>query len=75
MVMYHKGSFRGGSNIYHNHILCEDKIVIPSIIKSYVLHWYHMYTLHTGMDRVEAMILQHLYWYEIIKADRIQDIL
>ena len=46
---YHKGSFCGVSNIYINLIMCEDKIVIQSILKSCVLHWYHTYILHPGM--------------------------
>ena len=58
---YHKGSFRGGSNIDLNLIICEDKIIILEMIQSCVLHWYHAYILHPGMDRPEAMILQHLY--------------
>ena len=48
---YHKGSFRGGSNSDFNLITCEDNIVIPSKLQSYVLHWYHTYLLYPGMDR------------------------
>ena len=66
--MYHKGSFRGGSNIGLKLILCKYKFVIPSKIQSYVLHWYHTYLLHPGMDRTEAMIRQHLYWPKIRDA-------
>ena len=44
--MYHKGSFHGGSNSYINLIMYEDRIVNPSKLQSYVLHWYHMYLLH-----------------------------
>ena len=62
---YHKGSFCGGRNNNLNLITCEDEIVIPSKIQSYVLHWYHKYLLHPVMDRTEAMILQHLYWPDI----------
>ena len=58
--MYHKGYFRGGSNIDLKLITCKDKIVIPSKLQSYVVHWYHTYFLHTGIDRTEAMICQHL---------------
>ena len=36
---YHKGSFSGGRNIDFNLITCKDKIVIPSKLQSYVLHW------------------------------------
>ena len=43
---YQKVSFRGGININLNLIICEDKIVIPSILQSYVLHWYHTYLLY-----------------------------
>ena len=65
-----KGYFHGGSIIYPNLIMCEDKVVIPSILQSYVLHWYHTYILHPRMDRTEAMIFQHLYWPGIREAIR-----
>ena len=65
---YHKSYFCGGSNIYNNLIPCEDKIVITSKLESYVLHLYHIYLLHPGMDRMEVMICQHLYWPSIIHA-------
>ena len=61
MGTYHKGSFRGGSNIHINLIMCEDKIVILSILQSYVLYWYHTYLFHPEMDRMEAMIHQNVY--------------
>ena len=63
---YHKGYFRGGINIYLKLKMCKDKIIIPSIIQSYIVHWYHTYILHPGMDRTEAMIRQHFYWPSII---------
>ena len=66
--MYHKCSFRGGSNININLITCEDNIVIPKILQSYVLHWSHTYLLHPGMDRTEAMIIQIFYWPRIRDA-------
>ena len=62
---YHKGSFCGGINIDIKLITCKDKIVIPSILQSYVVHWYYTYFLHPGMARMEAMIFQHLYWPNI----------
>ena len=67
---YHKGSFCGGSNIDINPIMCEDKIVIKSILQSYVLHWYHKHIFHTGMDILEAMICQNIYWPGIRDAVR-----
>ena len=65
---YHKGYFRGGINIDLSLIKCEDNIVILSILKRYVLHWYHTYILHPGIDITEAMICQHLYWPGIRNA-------
>ena len=57
---YQKGIFGGGSNININLITCEDDIVILSIIKSCIFNWYHIYLLHSGMDRIVAMIYQHV---------------
>ena len=34
----------------------------------YILNWYHKNILHTDMDRMEVMILQHLYWTILIQA-------
>ena len=55
---YHK-FFCGGSNDNITLITCKYTIVIPLKLQSYVLHWYHTYLLHTGMDRTKAMICQH----------------
>ena len=65
---YHRGSFLGSSNDDLSLITCKDNIVIPSKIQSYVVHWYHTYLLHPGMDRTEAVILQHFYWPNIRHA-------
>ena len=58
---HRKGSFFGGINMYLNLITREDIIDIPSILQSYVLHWYHKYLLHPGMDITEDIICEHLY--------------
>ena len=58
---YHKGSFCGFSNTNFKPIMCKDNIVIPSKLQSYVVHWYHMYILHTVMDGMEDIICQHFY--------------
>ena len=70
MGTYHKDSFCEGIN--DNIILKtrKDKIFKPSKLQIYVLHWYHKYLLHSGMDRTEAMIFQHLYWLDIRNAAR-----
>ena len=61
MGMYQKGSFREGSDINLNLITCEDNIIILSILQSCLLHFYHTYLLHPGMDIMEAMICQDFY--------------
>ena len=58
---YHKGYFCGGSNIDLNLITCKDNIVNTSKLQSYVLHWYHAYLLHPGIDIMEEIIHQYLY--------------
>ena len=65
MVLTIRVIFCGGSNIDLNLITCKGKIVIPSKLQSYAVHWYHTYLLHPGTDIMEVMILQHLYWPEI----------
>ena len=63
---YHKCYFLGGSNID----LSKDKIAIPPKLQSWVLHWYHTYLLHPGMDRTDAMIQKRLYRPDIRDAVR-----
>ena len=65
---YHTCSFPGVSHIDINLIACEDNIVITSIIQSCILHWYHTYLLHPGIDRMEAVIFKHLHWPVIING-------
>ena len=62
MGAHHKGYFCGGSNIIIKLITCDDNIVIISKLQSYVLHWYHTYLFHPGMDITAAMVLRRLYW-------------
>ena len=57
---YKKVSFRGVRNTI-TLITYQDKIVIPQKIQKYVLHWYHTYLLHTGIDWTDTMILKHLF--------------
>ena len=80
MGTYQKGSFCGGSNIYLNLLTYVGKIVIPRILQSYVLHWYHMYLLHPEMEGTEAMIFRRFYfpgirnavWKEVMNFDTFQ---
>ena len=58
---YKKGSFHGGRNTIEL-VTYEGKIAIPQKLQKYVVKWYHTYLLHPGMDRIEAIIHQNLYW-------------
>ena len=64
---YKKGSFHGSRNTIKL-VTYKDKIIIPQNFQKYVVKWYHMYLLHTGMDRTESMIRQHFYWPGIREA-------
>ena len=48
--------------------MCQDKIVITSIIRSHVLYWYHTYLFDTEMNRTEEIMNQHLLWNGIRKS-------
>ena len=56
MVSNETGFFNGGIHIDLNFITLEDNNIIMPILQSYVLHWHHMYLVHPGMDRTEAII-------------------
>ena len=49
--IYKTGSLHGVINININLITCEDNIVIPLLLQSYELQWYHTYSLFLGIDR------------------------
>ena len=40
------------------------------MFQDYVFCWYHTYLLRPGMDRMETMIFQYLYWPIIINDVR-----
>ena len=48
--------------------MCDDKIVITSILQSCALHWDHTHLFHPGIARTEATICHHLYWFFIRDA-------
>ena len=56
MVSNETGFLNGGIHIDLNFITLEDNNIIMPILQSYVLHWHHMYLVHPGMDRTEAII-------------------
>ena len=55
---YKTGSFCGVGNRKINIIICEDKNTQLTLQK-YVLNWYHVYLLHTGMDIMKVMIFKY----------------
>ena len=60
-TMYTLEPFRGGGK--DRQLICyKGKIVIPTILRSRVLTWYHEYLCHPGIVRTLATISQHLYW-------------
>ena len=38
------------------------KIVIPKVLQSRIIDWYHTYLSHPGINRTEETIGQHLWW-------------
>ena len=47
---YHTKYFCGGGNTFM-HICKNYKIVVPTILRKYMVNWYHTYLLHIGMQR------------------------
>ena len=59
---YKSGYFHVVSNKTFNIIMCISKNIIPLIIQSFLLNWYHIYILRPGRDMREAIICQNFYW-------------
>ena len=66
---YQKGSFRGGQNTIKL-VTYKNKIVIPPKLQKGVVKWHRTYLLHPGLDLIDEIICQHLYWPEIRGAVR-----
>ena len=43
-------------------IFRDNKIVVPQVLQSYLIDWYHSTLLHPGIDRLKASIKQHFTW-------------
>ena len=40
-------------------LICKnDKIIVPTILRIYLVDWYHTYLLHTVTGHTEATIIQ-----------------
>ena len=65
--IYIKGSFCGVRNTIKL-VTYKDRIVVPHKFQKYILKLYQTYLLHSGLDQIEAMICQNVYWTGIIKA-------
>ena len=54
-------SFRGGGK--DNKLICQnEKIVVPKILQTKVVDWYHDMLCHPGETRMEESIRHHLTW-------------
>ena len=54
-------SFRGGGK--DNKLICQnEKIVVPKVLQSKVVDWYHDMLCHPGETRMEESIRHHLTW-------------
>ena len=38
---------------------------MPTVLRKYVVNWYHTYLLHPGHNRTEATISWHYYWPQL----------
>ena len=54
-----KHVFHVGRNVIHI-LTYEAYLVIPRNHQRYVVHSYHIYIIHNGLDRMEAMICQKM---------------
>ena len=44
-------------------LLCySDRIVVPKVLQTKILEWYHYLLVHPGRDRTLKTIHQHFYW-------------
>ena len=49
-------------------LLCfSDRIVVPKVLQSKILEWYHYLLVHPGRDRMLRSISQHFYWKGMAK--------
>ena len=71
-IIYKRVIFCGGSDIIFHLKACKDNIVLMVMLQIYVLHWYHAYLLHPGLDKMDAIIRKYLYWPEIKKYFRLE---
>ena len=57
----HERGYFIGFRITIKTVMYNDKIVVPQKLRRYIVKWYHMYLLHPGLDKNEAMVCQHFY--------------
>ena len=63
---YTSKSFRGGGKEYS--LICHnDKILVPTILQSRLIEWYHAMLCHPGETRTERTIKQHFTWKSMRK--------
>ena len=64
-------NFRGGEKT--RSLICyKDKIVVPKVLQSKIVQWYHTYLCHPGLNRTEETIRQYFTWKNLRKS--VQDV-
>ena len=49
-------------------LLCySDRVVVPKVLQTKILEWYHYLLVHPGRDRTLKSISQHFYWKDMAK--------
>ena len=64
---FHVKNFSGAESAVTNgtqlNLLCfSDRIVVPKVLQTKILEWYHYLLVHPGRDRTLKSISQHFYW-------------
>ena len=63
---FHVKNFSGAessTNRIQISLLCfSDRIVVPKVLQTKILEWYHYLLVHPGRDRTLKSIQQHFYW-------------
>jgi transposase InsO family protein len=59
--MYKFLNFCGGEKV-HSLITYKGKIVVPKVLQTRIVQWYHTYLCHPGLKCTEETVRQHFAW-------------
>ena len=51
----------------HDPLCYSDRNLVPKVLQSKILEWYHHLLVHPGRDRMLKTISQHFYWKKMAK--------